>query len=65
MSIAKAPAPLNGTRIDTLGLRRERRLALVRANTARAARGSARFEFRTLRVLNSGADVAQVAFLRV
>ena len=61
MSTSKALAPLNGTRVDALGRRRERRLTLVRANTARAARGSARLEFRTLRVLNSGAGVAQLA----
>ena len=54
-------ALLNGWRVAELEGSASRRLTLVRANTARETRGSAHFESRTLRVLHSGAGVAQLA----
>ena len=55
-------ALLNGRRVAELGDSAKLRLTLVRTNTARVARGYARFEPRTLRVLNPGAGVAQLVF---
>lgn len=54
-------ALVNGRRITELEGHAKLRLALARANTARTARGPAHFESRRLRILHSGAGVAQPA----